>query len=128
LNVVNIVGRVGRDAEIRDVKGDAVAEFTLAVERPYGNKDKSQGPVEPPDWINVTVWGKKAYVAEQYVKKGGLVGIMGSLKIDRWPDKSTGADRVKAVISANRMDLLGGKSSGGYDDSPPEENPFAYDE
>jgi single-strand DNA-binding protein len=48
-------------------------------------------------------------VAASYVKKGSLIGIQGSLKIETWNDRNSGASRSKPVIRVDRMELLGSK-------------------
>ena len=75
-----------------------VANFTLAVNR--RSRD------EEPDWFNLEIWGKQAQIAADYVKKGSLIGITGSFKIDSWKDKNTGEDRYKPVIRVDRLNLL----------------------
>ena len=102
INTVNLVGRVGREPDVRYFEsGSTVANFTLAVNR--RSRD------EEPDWFNLEVWGKQAQIAADYVRKGSLIGITGSLKIDSWKDKSTGEDRYKPVIRVDRLNLLGSK-------------------
>lgn len=112
LNVVHLVGRAGRDPEIRYFdSGSVKCTFTLAV-----NRIKRD---DPPDWFELILWDKTAEVAANYVKKGSLVGIKGSLVIDTWSDRDSGASRSKPVIRVEKMDLLGSKrdnesSQGGY--------------
>ena len=102
INTVNLVGRAGREPDVRYFEsGSTVANFTLAVNR--RSRD------EEPDWFNLEIWGKQAQVAADYVRKGSLIGITGSLKIDSWKDKSTGEDRYKPVIRVDRLNLLGSK-------------------
>ena len=102
INAVNLVGRAGREPDVRYFEsGSTVANFTLAVNR--RSRD------EEPDWFNIEIWGKQAQIAADYVKKGSLIGITGSLKIDSWKDKSTGEDRFKPVIRVERLNLLGSK-------------------
>jgi single-strand DNA-binding protein len=102
LNVVNLVGRVGGDPEVRYFESGSVkCSLTLAVNRM--SKD------EQPDWFNLELWGKTAEVAANYVRKGSLVGIQGSLKLDTWSDRTTGAHRSKPVIKVDKLDLLGSK-------------------
>lgn len=55
------------------------------------------------------MWGKTAEVAGNYVEKGKLVGIQGSLKIETWEDRNTGKPRSRPVIKVNRLELLGSK-------------------
>ena len=102
INTVNLVGRAGREPDVRYFEsGSTVANFTLAVNR--RTRD------EEPDWFNLEIWGKQAQIAADYVRKGSLIGITGSLKIDSWKDKSTGEDRYKPVIRVERLNLLGSK-------------------
>ena len=75
-----------------------MANFTLAVNR--RSRD------EEPDWFNLEIWGKQAQIAADYVKKGSLIGITGSFKIDSWKDKNSGEDRFKPVIRVDRLNLL----------------------
>ncbi len=103
LNVVNLVGRVGGDPDVKYFEsGSVVCKLTLAVNRPTSRD-------EQPDWFNLEMWGKTAEVAANYVRKGSLIGIQGSLKIETWQDRSTGVERSKPVIRVDRLDLLGSK-------------------
>jgi single-strand DNA-binding protein len=103
LNVVSLVGRVGTEPDVRYFEsGSVVCKLTLAVNRASRNNDQ-------PDWFNLELWGKNAEIAAQYVKKGSLVGISGSLKFDHWKDRSTGMDRNQPVVRVDRLDLLGSK-------------------
>tara|TARA_Y100001968_G_C19394804_1_gene737638 strand:+ start:978 stop:1367 length:390 start_codon:yes stop_codon:yes gene_type:complete len=105
INSVNLVGRAGRDPEVRYFEsGSVVANLTLAVNRRSRNDE--------PDWFNLEIWGKQAQVAADFVKKGSLIGITGSFKIDSWNDRSSGELRTKPVIRVDRMDLLGSKRDG----------------
>ena len=102
LNSVTLVGRAGRDPEVRYFEsGSVVANLTLAVNR--------RGRTDEPDWFNLEIWGKQAQVAADYVKKGSLLGITGSYKLDQWTDRSTGEARSKPVVRVERLELLGSK-------------------
>ncbi|KGG14602.1 MULTISPECIES: single-stranded DNA-binding protein [unclassified Prochlorococcus] len=102
LNAVNLVGRAGRDPEVRYFEsGSIVANFTLAVNRRSRNDE--------PDWFNLEIWGKQAQVAADYVRKGSLIGITGSLKLDQWKDKTTGENKSKPIIRVDRLNLLGSR-------------------
>ena len=99
INTISLVGRAGREPDVRYFEsGSTVANFTLAVNR------ISKG--DEPDWFNLEIWGKQAQIAADYVKKGSLVGITGSFKIDSWKDKNTGEDRFKPVVRVDRLNLL----------------------
>ena len=102
INQVTLVGRAGRDPEVRYFEsGTVVANLTMAVNR--RNRD------DEPDWFNLEIWGKQAQVAADYVKKGSLIGITGSFKLDSWKDRNTGEDRNKPVVRVDRLELLGSK-------------------
>ncbi len=102
INSVTLVGRAGRDPEVRYFEsGSVVANLTLAVNR--------RGRNDEPDWFNIEIWGKQAQVAADYVKKGSLLGITGSYKVDTWTDRNTGEPRSKPVIRVDRLELLGSK-------------------
>jgi single-strand DNA-binding protein len=103
LNVVHLVGRAGGDPDVKYFESGSVkCNITLAVNRPSKNSDE-------PDWFNLEIWGKTAEVAANYVKKGSLIGIKGSLKMDTWTDKNTNTPRSKPVIRVDKLDLLGSK-------------------
>jgi single-strand DNA-binding protein len=103
LNLVHLVGRAGRDPELRYFESGSVkCSLTMAVNRPTSKTDE-------PDWFELEIWGKTAEIAGNYVRKGGLIGVQGSLKIETWSDRNTGANRSKPVIRVDRLDLLGSK-------------------
>ena len=102
INTINLVGRAGREPDVRYFEsGSTVANFTLAVNR--RSRD------EEPDWFNLEIWGKQAQVAADYVKKGSLIGITGSFKLDSWKDRNTGETRNKPVVRVDRLELLGSR-------------------
>ena len=102
INSVTLVGRAGRDPEVRYFEsGTVVANLTMAVNR--RSRD------DEPDWFNLEIWGKQAQVAADYVKKGSLIGITGSFKLDSWKDRNTGEDRNKPVVRVDRLELLGSR-------------------
>jgi single-strand DNA-binding protein len=110
MNVITLVGRAGRDPEVRYFEsGTMVANFTLAV-----NAYKKD---EDPDWFNLVIWGRQAQVAADYVKKGGLISVSGRSTTEKWTDKSTGEQRSKPIVNVDRITLLGSKrdNEGGGD-------------
>lgn len=116
LNVVTLVGRAGRDPEVKYFEsGSVVCKFTLAVNRLRRDTE--------PDWFDIEVWDRTAQIAADYVKKGSLVGITGTLRFDHWTDRSTGVPRCKPIIRASQLDLLGSKR-----DTDPSQIPNANDE
>ena len=107
MNTVTIVGRVGRDAS-EDFKafdsGKTKARFSVAVNR-WDSKTKA----EVTDWYNIEIWDKQAEFAAEYVKKGRLVAIDGSIANNRWVDKTTSEEKESFFIRANTIRLLGSK-------------------
>ena len=110
VNSITLVGRAGRDPEVRYFEsGSVVANLTLAVNR--RSRD------EEPDWFNLEIWGKQAQVAADYVKKGSLLGITGSMRFQKWTDRSTREERSKPVVNVDRLELLGSKRDSNPGDS-----------
>jgi single-strand DNA-binding protein len=108
INSITLVGRPGRDPEVKYFEsGTMVANLSLAVNR--RSRD------EEPDWFNLEIWGKTAQFAADYVKKGSLIGVIGSLRIEKWTDRSTGEVKSKPVIRVDSLQLLGSKRD---DDHP----------
>ena len=102
INHLILVGRSGRDAEIRYFEsGRVVTTFTLAVNRPM--KDGQT------DWFDIEVWGKQAEIAGEYVKKGSLIGVEGKIRWDSWTSKETGDLNIKPMVIADSIRLLGSK-------------------
>ncbi len=117
INLVILVGRVGSDPEIKYFQdsGSVVCKMPLAVDRRSRNNDQ-------PDWFNLELWGKTAEIAGNYVRKGSLIGVTGSLKFEHWQDRNSGSNRSKPVIRVDRLELLGSKRDSETDmmDSNPE--------
>ncbi|WP_218080417.1 single-stranded DNA-binding protein [Anthocerotibacter panamensis] len=114
LNVVTLVGRAGRDPEMKYVGSGEnyrpVCSLTLAVDRL-----KRKGDMNEPDWFNLEIWGKTAEIAGQYVKKGSLIGVTGNLIFNRWQDKLSGEAKERPLIRVDRLDLLGSRRDSGAD-------------
>ena len=111
MNVITLVGRAGRDPESRYFQsGTNVCNLTLAVNRRKRDED--------PDWFNLEIWGKTAEVAANYVKKGGLIGVTGSIHQEEWTDRTTGEKKTKWVVRVDKLDLLGSKRDSEVDGQP----------
>lgn len=110
MNSITLIGRAGRDPEFKTFEsGKMVASFTLAVNG-YKRDDE-------PDWFTVEIWGRQAQTAADYVRKGSQIAVIGSVKLETWTDRTTGAERSKMKVSGDRLELLGSKRDSG-DDSP----------
>jgi single-strand DNA-binding protein len=102
LNTIHLVGRAGRDPEVKYFEsGGVVCKFTLAVNRRSRDSE--------PDWFDVEIWDRTAQIAADYVRKGSLIGITGSLKFEYWDDRNTGAKRSKPIIRVTDLNLLGSR-------------------
>ena len=120
VNKVILVGRLGKDPELRSIpSGTSVAKFSLATDERF--TDKSGEKQERTEWHNIVVWGKLAEICGQYLRKGKLVYIEGSIRTDSWDDKESGQKKYRTEIVANTMKMLdrrgdegGGSGSGGY--------------
>lgn len=103
MNSITLVGRAGRDPEVRYFEsGTCVANLTLAVRGLKKDDDT--------EWFNLEIWGKTAQVAADYVRKGSLIGVVGRIRTERWTDKTTGQERSKPVVAVNNLELLSSKS------------------
>src|SRR6476620_11329279 len=110
-NKVILLGNLTRDPEVRYTpKGTAVTDLGLAVNRTYtaDNGEKR----EEVTFVDVTLWGRTAEVAGEYLKQGRPVFIEGRLQMDTWDDKQTGQKRTKLRVVGETMQLLGGRPSG----------------
>ena len=112
-NRVILMGNLTRDPQVRYIpSGSAVAELGLAVNRTWFDK-QSNSRKEEVTFVDVTLWGRDAEVAGEYLSKGRPVLIEGRLHMDSWDDKATGQKRSKLKVVCERMQLLGGRGEGG---------------
>lgn len=108
LNKVILMGRLGRDPEVRYTQsGTPVASFSLAVDRDF--VDQATGR-RPTDWIEVAAWNAKAKFVQQYFRKGQLAVVEGRLQIRDWTDKE-GAKRRTAEVVADQIYFAGAKTA-----------------
>ncbi len=112
-NKVILVGNLTRDPEVRYTPGgSAVCDITLAVNYQWTDK-RSNERKEEVSFIDVTLWGRTAEIAGEYLAKGRPVLVEGRLHQDKWDDKETGQKRSKLKVVADTMQLMGGRSEGG---------------
>jgi single-strand DNA-binding protein len=112
LNKVMLIGRLTRDPQLRYTpSGMAVADVDIAVNR-FRRGQEGQPPQEEVCFLNVTVWGKQAENATEYLSKGSQVYIEGFLRLDTWDDKKTGEKRSKIKIVAERVQYLDPRGAG----------------
>lgn len=113
LNKVMLIGNLTRDPELRYTpKGTAVADVSLAINRVWNNEQNQRQ--EETTFVDVTLWGRQAELAQQYLSKGRGVYIEGRLQMDTWDDKQTGQKRSKLKVVAENLQFLpDGKGGGG---------------
>lgn len=113
VNKVILIGNLTRDPEIKYTpKGTAVAELGLAINRFIPASDGNEKREET-TFIDVTLWGRTAEVANEYAKKGQPIYIEGRLQLDSWEDKQSGQKRSKLKVVGENIQLLGSKGGGG---------------
>ena len=110
VNKVFIVGRLSRDPEIRYTQnGSAIANMTVATDESFTGSDGNK--VERTEWHRVTVFGKTAENCGNYLGKGSLVHVEGSLATRKWQDQN-GQDRYTTEIKAQRVQFLDRREGG----------------
>ena len=108
LNRVLLIGNLTRDPEVRYTpKGTAVADLGLAINRVIGTEEGERR--EEVTYVDVTLWGRQAEIAQQYLTKGRPVFIEGRLQLDSWDDKQTGQKRSKLKVVGEHLQLLGSR-------------------
>jgi len=112
-NRVILVGNVTRDIQVKYTPGgSAVAELGLAVNRSWFDKATNQKKEEV-TFVDVTVWGRTAEIAGEYLAKGRQVLIEGRLSLDQWDDKESGKKRSKLKVVCESLTMLGSKGESG---------------
>lgn len=108
LNKVILIGRLGRDPELRYMaNGEAVCNFSVATSESW--KDKNGQRQESTEWHNVTMYRKLAEIAGQYLTKGSQVYLEGKIQSRKYQGKD-GIERTAYEIIANEMKMLGGNT------------------
>jgi single-strand DNA-binding protein len=115
-NRVILLGNVTRDPELRYISsGTAVTDVGLAVND--RRKDGKTGEwIEETTFVDVTLWGRTAEIAGEYVTKGSPLLIEGRLKLDTW--EKDGKKNSKLRVVCERMQLLGGRGEGSRGGKP----------
>jgi single-strand DNA-binding protein len=126
LNKVMIIGRLGRDPEMRYTpSGRPVTNFSVATSRSWNTSDGERRTET--EWFNVVAWGSLAEICNQYLVKGQQVYIEGRLQSRSWED-AEGKRHTSVEIIANEMIMLGERRSADEDDldSQPDEDEFPF--
>jgi single-strand DNA-binding protein len=107
-NKVTIVGYLGRDPELRYTpSGTAVCDFSIATTERKRGRDAGDGE-EITTWFRVSMWGRQAEVANQYLQKGKLVYVEGRLSQREWTDRD-GNKRTSLEVHGSDLQFIGSK-------------------
>lgn len=120
INRVVLVGRLTKDPELRYTpNGVAVANFTIAVNRPFSNQ---QGDRDA-DFIQVVVWRRQAENVANFVSKGSLVGVEGRIQTRSY-DNNEGRRVYVTEVVADSVQFLEPKGNGNKGSGPSQNNDF----
>ena len=112
INKVILVGRLGRDPELKyTASGTPFCRFSMATDDSWTDKGSGER-TERTEWHNIVVWDKLAEICNNYLTKGKMVYIEGSLQTREWDDQE-GNKRKTTEIRARDMMMLGGPGEGG---------------
>ncbi len=123
VNKVILLGNLGADPDIKAFEsGNKMARVSLATNEFFKNKHGEM--VEKTEWHNVILWGRRAELAEQYLRRGSPLYVEGRLRTRKWDDKD-GNTRYTTEVFADVLNFIGGKSpsatgtiSSGTEDTP----------
>lgn len=111
VNKVILIGNLTRDPEVRyTAKGTAVSDIAMAMNRVRTGDDGNR--IEEVTYVDVTLWGRQAELAGQYLSKGRPVYIEGHLQLDTWDDKNSGQKRSRLKVVGDVMQFLGSGQGG----------------
>ena len=119
LSIAVLVGRLTRDAELKYTNaGQPVLHFAVATS---ARKKKGDEWVDEPSFWDVDLWGKQGEGLNPYMTKGRQVAVEGSMRQDRW--EQDGVQRMKVLINANTVQLIGGGRESGATEQPWRDEP-----
>ena len=98
MNLGIFSGNLGRDPEMRQTNNDSVLSFSIGVKT--GNRD-----TDATMWVDCSMWGKRGQAVQPYLRKGSRVTVSGSLKLDTYADKATGAPKTVLRLTVQDLDL-----------------------
>jgi len=111
-NKVILLGNLTADPEVRYTpRGTAVTDIRMAINRVWNDEQNQRR--EETTYLDVTLWGRQAEIAGQYLNKGRPVLVEGRLQMDSWEDKQTGQKRSKLKVVGESMNSGGGGGGGG---------------
>ena len=110
VNRVQLIGRLGSDPEVKDIKNGKLLRINIATDASY--KDKEGKKVEETQWHNLVLWNKTAELAGQLFQKGRLVAIEGSLVNSSYEDKDGNKRQAVEVVVEDFNFTGGGRGDG----------------
>ncbi|MBT1698485.1 single-stranded DNA-binding protein [Fulvivirgaceae bacterium PWU4] len=113
-NSVQLIGRLGRDPEVKSFSKSKKASFSIATSDNYKNQKGEK--VEETQWHNIVIWGKLADVAEKYLKKGNEVMVEGKLVHRVY--EAEGEKRYITEVNVNELLMLGSPTKEGDKEQP----------
>ena len=123
-----VVGNVGRDPNFKYTQsGVPVCDFSVAVTRRFGGRDGAERQ-EKTTWVKVTCWRQQAEIANQYVRKGTQIMVVGTVEVSAYMDKNNQPAATLELTADNfqmlgsRQDREGGGMGGDYNEfaAPPD--------
>lgn len=138
LNKALVIGRLGRDPEVRYTQGgQAVANFSVATDERWKGKNGEQE--SRTEWHRVVAWGRQAELAGEFLSKGRQVYVEGRLQTREWEDREGQKRRTTEIVATNIQFLdkggnggagggMGGGSGmgGGQDSGPPPDDDIPF--
>lgn len=110
MNVVHLVGRLGKNPELKEFDWGKVASFSLATSKKIKGEDQVQ-------WHNIKVFNKTAEICDKHLSKGSQVLVTGEIRYNRAKDES---GKVFTEIVANDVEFVGPKVERA--DAPPQQD------
>lgn len=107
INKVIIVGRLGKDPELKDAGSSKVCSFSVATSREWTKDGEKKSKTE---WHEIRVWGKLAEICGKHLKKGSQAYVEGELETQTW--EKDGNKHSRTIINAQTVQFLGSKSQG----------------
>ncbi len=104
MNQCTFIGNLGKDVEVRQAGQTPVANVSLAVTK----RSKGENTTV---WVPLTMWGKTAELAQQYLRKGSKIAVTCSFELNDWADKD-GNKRQSPVFHVNNMEFVDSKPQG----------------
>jgi single-strand DNA-binding protein len=123
VNKVILVGRLGKDPEVRNLEnGATVCNFTMATSESYKDKTTNEKK-EITEWHNIVLWRGLAEIAAKYLHKGDMIYVEGKLRTRSW--EKEGVTRYTTEIIGDQMTMLSTQRSGGNSGGNSEYKPSA---